>query len=70
MTRDRMLTLSENFGVGISAAKDLNSGVTWRGELKSVFRKSHSAVAGPLFAFSSSQTGKVSEIIQSPRVSV
>ncbi|KAG5604164.1 hypothetical protein H5410_025656 [Solanum commersonii] len=27
ITRHRMLTLSENFGVGISAAKDLNSGL-------------------------------------------
>lgn len=30
------LTLSENFGLGIPAAKDLNSGVTWIGELNSV----------------------------------
>lgn len=33
----RELTLSENFGLGIPAAKDLNNGVTWLGELNSVF---------------------------------
>lgn len=51
------LTLSENCGLGIPAAKDLNIGVTWRGELNSVLDE---VEAIPSLLFCSSQDGNTS----------
>lgn len=53
----KFLSLSENFGLGIPAAKDLNSGVTWRGELNSVLDKLEATTS---LVFGSSQEGKIS----------
>lgn len=52
-----VLTLSENFGLGIASANDLNCGVTWRGE-----GYSHPSVADTSLCFISSQTDRVSDV--------
>jgi len=55
-----LLTLSENWGLGIPAAKDLNRGVTWRGELNS--SEHDKAETMPSLFICSSQDGNKSAI--------
>lgn len=53
------LTLSENCGLGIPCAMDLNNGVTWSGELNSEFGKGHTHTP-PTSFLSSLQDDKIS----------
>lgn len=55
----KKLTLSENCGLGIPAAKDLKTGVTWRGEPNSVLDEAETMAS--LF-ICSPQAGKISAI--------
>lgn len=50
-----VLTIFENYGLGIPAAIDLNNGVTWSGELNSEFGNATSLL-------NSSQDCKISVI--------